>query len=74
MIASLLLLATIFLIQATGLLDHLGELVAYVQPAVNQQPEVLFHRAAFQPLLPKSVALHVVVVTQCHVKRVKGVW
>ena len=47
-----------------GLLGHLGTLLAHVQPAVDQHPKVLFHRAAFQPLLPKPVALHGVVVTQ----------
>ncbi|GAB0205786.1 hypothetical protein GRJ2_003044200 [Grus japonensis] len=49
---------------AAGLLGHLGTLLAHVQPAVNQHPQVLFRQAAFQPLCPKPVALHGVVVTQ----------
>ncbi|KAK4830776.1 hypothetical protein QYF61_013609 [Mycteria americana] len=49
---------------ALGFLGHLGTLLAHVQPAVNQHPWVLFHQAAFQPLFPKPVALHGVVVTQ----------
>ena len=49
---------------AVGLLGHLGTLLAHVQLAVNQHPWVLFHWAAFQPLFPKPVALHEVVVTQ----------
>ena len=34
------------------------------QPAVNQHPKILFRQAAFQPLFPKPVALHGVVVTE----------
>ncbi|KAK4821778.1 LOW QUALITY PROTEIN: hypothetical protein QYF61_000839 [Mycteria americana] len=49
---------------AIGFLGHLGTLLAYIQAAVNQHPQVLFCRAAFQPLFPKPVALHGVVVTQ----------
>ncbi|KAK4818104.1 hypothetical protein QYF61_005907 [Mycteria americana] len=49
---------------AIGLLGHLGTLPAHIQPAVNQRAQVLFHRAAFQPLFPKPVALHGVAVTQ----------
>ncbi|KAK4817894.1 hypothetical protein QYF61_002063 [Mycteria americana] len=49
---------------AVGLFGHLGRLLAHVQPAVDQHPQVLFRRAAFQPLFPKPVALHGVVVTQ----------
>ncbi|KAK4816402.1 hypothetical protein QYF61_016719 [Mycteria americana] len=49
---------------AVGFLGHLGTLRAHVQPAVNQHPQVLFRQAAFQPLFPKPVALHGVVVTQ----------
>ena len=49
---------------AVGLLGHLGTLLAHIQLAVNQHPQVLFGRAAFQPLLPKPVALHGVVVTR----------
>ncbi|KAK4816679.1 hypothetical protein QYF61_019915 [Mycteria americana] len=49
---------------AIGFLGHLGTLLAHIQPAVNQHPQVLFCLAAFQPLFPKPVALHGVVVTQ----------
>ena len=43
---------------AVGLLGHLGTLLAHLQLAVDQQPQVLFCQAAFQPLFPKPVALH----------------
>jgi len=49
---------------AVGLLGHLGTLLAHLQAAVDQNPQALFHQAAFQPLLPKPVALHGVVLTQ----------
>ncbi|KAK4827844.1 hypothetical protein QYF61_021981, partial [Mycteria americana] len=49
---------------AIGFLGHLGTLLAHIQPAVDQYPQVLFHRAAFQPLFPKTVALHGVAVAQ----------
>ncbi|KAK4819271.1 hypothetical protein QYF61_000482 [Mycteria americana] len=49
---------------AIGLLGHLGTLLAHIQPAVDQHTQVLFRLAAFQPLFPKPVALHGVVVTQ----------
>ncbi|KAK4820534.1 hypothetical protein QYF61_000205 [Mycteria americana] len=49
---------------AIGLLGHLGTLLAHIQLAVDQHPQVLFHRAAFQPLFPKPAALHGVVVAQ----------
>ncbi|KAK4810966.1 hypothetical protein QYF61_014438 [Mycteria americana] len=49
---------------AIGLLGHLGTLLAHIQLAVNQHPQVLFCQAAFQPLFPKPVALHGVVVAQ----------
>ncbi|KAK4818965.1 hypothetical protein QYF61_022632 [Mycteria americana] len=49
---------------AIGFLGHLGTLPAHIQPAVNQHPQVLFCRAAFQPLFPKPVALHGVAVAQ----------
>ncbi|KAK4818798.1 hypothetical protein QYF61_019519 [Mycteria americana] len=49
---------------AIGFLGHLGTLLAHSQVAINQHPQVLFCRAAFQPLFPKPVALHGVVVTQ----------
>ncbi|KAK4818185.1 hypothetical protein QYF61_007823 [Mycteria americana] len=48
---------------AIGFLGHLGTLLAHVQPAVNQHPQVLCW-AAFQPLFPKPVVLHGVVVAQ----------
>ncbi|KAK4819627.1 hypothetical protein QYF61_008847 [Mycteria americana] len=47
-----------------GFLGHLGTLLAHVQLAVNQHPQVLFCLAAFQPLFPKPVVLHGVVVAQ----------
>ncbi|KAK4829415.1 hypothetical protein QYF61_003979 [Mycteria americana] len=49
---------------AICLLGHLGTLLAHIQAAVDQHPQVLFHRAAFQPLFPKPVALHGVAVAQ----------
>ncbi|KAK4831253.1 hypothetical protein QYF61_016485 [Mycteria americana] len=51
-------------LDAIGFLGHLGTLLAHIQPAVNQHPQVLLCQAAFQPLFPKPVALHGVVVTQ----------
>jgi len=49
---------------AVGLLEHLGSLQAHVQLAVDPHPIILFRWAAFQPLIPNSVVLHGVVVTQ----------
>jgi len=49
---------------AIGLLGHLGTLLAHGQLAVDQHTQVLFRWATFQPLFPKPVALHGVVVTQ----------
>ncbi|KAK4829505.1 hypothetical protein QYF61_005144 [Mycteria americana] len=49
---------------AIGFLGHLGTLLAHIQAAVNQHPQVLFLLAAFQPLFPKPVALHGVAVAQ----------
>ncbi|KAK4829388.1 LOW QUALITY PROTEIN: hypothetical protein QYF61_003728 [Mycteria americana] len=49
---------------AISLLGPLGTLLAHIQPAIEQHPQVLFHQAAFQPLFPNPVALHGVVVTQ----------
>ncbi|KAK4821603.1 hypothetical protein QYF61_025180 [Mycteria americana] len=49
---------------AIGFLGHLGTLLAHIQVAVNQHPQVLLCWAAFQPLFPKPVALHGVVVAQ----------
>ncbi|KAK4811654.1 hypothetical protein QYF61_022747 [Mycteria americana] len=47
-----------------GFLGHLGTLLAHIQAAVNQHPQVLLCLAAFQPLFPKPVALHGVAVAQ----------
>ncbi|KAK4811009.1 hypothetical protein QYF61_015713 [Mycteria americana] len=49
---------------AIGFLGHLGTLLAHIQPAVNQHPQVLLSWAAFQPLFPKPIVLHGVVVAQ----------
>ncbi|KAK4812344.1 LOW QUALITY PROTEIN: hypothetical protein QYF61_017121 [Mycteria americana] len=49
---------------AIGFLGHLGTLLAHNQAAIDQYPQVLLCQAAFQPLFPKPVALHGVVVTQ----------
>ncbi|KAK4818444.1 hypothetical protein QYF61_013131 [Mycteria americana] len=49
---------------AIGFLGRLGTLLAHIQEAVNQHPQVLFCQAAFQPLFPKPVALHGVAVAQ----------
>ncbi|KAK4817206.1 hypothetical protein QYF61_003599 [Mycteria americana] len=47
---------------AIGFLGHLGTLLAHIQAAVDQHPQVLLCWAAFQPLFPKPVALHGVAV------------
>ena len=49
---------------AVGLLVHLGTLLMHFQLAMNHHPKFLFCQATFQPLLPKPVALHGIVVTQ----------
>ncbi|KAK4830585.1 hypothetical protein QYF61_011820 [Mycteria americana] len=49
---------------AIGLLGHLGTLLAHIQAALNQHPQVLLCLAAFQPLFPKPVVLHGVAVAQ----------
>ncbi|KAK4829527.1 hypothetical protein QYF61_005166, partial [Mycteria americana] len=49
---------------AIGFLGHLGTLLAHIQAAVNQHPQVLLCQAAFQPLFPKPAALHGVAVAQ----------
>ncbi|KAJ7413562.1 hypothetical protein BTVI_42994 [Pitangus sulphuratus] len=65
MITALILLATLLLIcQDTGPLGHLGTLLAHGQPVVDQHPQVLFCKATFQALCPKTVVLQKVVVTQ----------
>ncbi|PKU46747.1 hypothetical protein llap_2943 [Limosa lapponica baueri] len=47
-----------------GLLGHLGTLLAQIQQAVDQHPQVLSCQTALQPLFPKLIVLHGVVVTQ----------
>ncbi|KAK4815433.1 hypothetical protein QYF61_002648 [Mycteria americana] len=47
---------------AIGFLGHLGTLLAHIQAAVNQHPQVLLCQAAFQPLFPEPVELHGVAV------------
>ncbi|KAK4826516.1 hypothetical protein QYF61_010013 [Mycteria americana] len=49
---------------AIDFLGHLGTLLAHIQLAVYQYPQVLLCWAAFQPRFPKPVALHGAVVTQ----------
>ncbi|KAK4832711.1 hypothetical protein QYF61_025172 [Mycteria americana] len=49
---------------AIGFLGRLGTLLAHIQAAVNQHPQVLLCQAAFQPLFSKPVALHGVAVAQ----------
>ncbi|KAK4820926.1 hypothetical protein QYF61_008647 [Mycteria americana] len=49
---------------AIGFLGRLGTLLAHIQAAVNQHPQVLLCQAAFQPLFRKPVALHGVAVAQ----------
>ncbi|KAK4832282.1 hypothetical protein QYF61_021681 [Mycteria americana] len=49
---------------AIGFLGCLGTLLAHIQVAVNQHPQVLLCQAAFQPLFPKPVALRRVAVAQ----------
>ncbi|KAK4823556.1 LOW QUALITY PROTEIN: hypothetical protein QYF61_003300 [Mycteria americana] len=49
---------------AIGFLGHLGTLLAHIQVAIDQHTQVLLCLAAFQPLFPKPVALHGVVVAQ----------
>ncbi|KAK4827071.1 hypothetical protein QYF61_014145 [Mycteria americana] len=58
---------------AIGLLGHLGTLLAHIQVAVNQHPQVLLCWAAFQPLFPKPVAMHGVIVTQINTPTQLGV-
>ncbi|KAK4814467.1 hypothetical protein QYF61_018985 [Mycteria americana] len=57
---------------AVGLLVHLGTLLAHIQLAIDQHAQVLFCEAAFQPLFPKPVALHGVVVTQLAVSDISA--
>ena len=61
MITSLLLLATLFLMQARMPLALLGTLLAHVQPSINQHPRVPFLFTVIQTLIPKPITLHGVV-------------
>ncbi|PKU47025.1 hypothetical protein llap_2678 [Limosa lapponica baueri] len=49
---------------AIGHLGYLGTLLAHIQPAVDQDSQVLFCQAALQPLFPKPLLSCGVVVTQ----------
>ena len=49
---------------AVGLLGHPGTLLAYVQPSIDQYPQVHFLHTVFQPLCPKPVALPGAVVAK----------
>ncbi|KAK4828042.1 hypothetical protein QYF61_023080, partial [Mycteria americana] len=49
---------------AIGFLGRLGTLLAHIQLPIDQHPQVLFSWAACQPLFPKPVALHGVVLAQ----------
>lgn len=49
--------------EAVDLLDHLGTLLAYSQPAINQLSQILSFWAAFRPLFLKPVLLCAVVTT-----------
>jgi len=49
---------------AIGFLSHLGTLLAHLQPAVDQCPQMLLFCTAFQPLCSKPVALHGLAVTK----------
>lgn len=48
-----------------GLLGHLGTLLAHVHLAANKHPQNPFCLVDFQPLFPKPVLLHGVVVIIC---------
>ena len=63
MITSLLLLVTLFLIQARmpfGLLGHLGTLLARVQLSINQHPQVCFFHSLPVTLPQNGSAIHLV--------------
>ena len=64
MITSLLLLATLFLMQARMPLALLATLSAHVQPSINQHPQVPFLFTVMQPLSPKHIALRGVIVAK----------
>ena len=46
----------------TDPLGHLGTLSAHVQPSINQHPQVPFLFTVIQPLIPKPIVLHWVIV------------
>lgn len=45
---------------ATGPLGHLDILMVHVQLSIDQHSQILYHLMPFQLLCPKSLALHVV--------------
>ena len=49
---------------AIGPLGHLGTRSAHVQPSVNQHPQVPLFFTVIQPLCPKPIALHGVIVAK----------
>ena len=49
--------------QVALVLGHLGTLLMWVQPAVDQYTHVLFSWATFHPLFPKPMPLHEVIMT-----------
>jgi len=51
---------------AVGLFGHLGTLLAHVQPAVDQHPQVFFRQAAFQKFPDIAAQLEKLVVKVCH--------
>ena len=50
--------------QNASVLGYLSTLLSHVQLSTGQESQVIFHHAGFQPLYPKPVMLHVVVVTK----------
>ena len=66
---SLLLLATLFLIQARGhwLLGHQGTLLAHGQSAADQHPQVPFCLGTVQPHHPQPVMLLGVTVAKMQI-------
>uniref|UniRef100_A0A8C3KKA9 Uncharacterized protein n=1 Tax=Calidris pygmaea TaxID=425635 RepID=A0A8C3KKA9_9CHAR len=53
---------------------HLGTLMAHIQLAVDQHPQILFCQAALWPLVPKPVALRGLVVSQESERLGHGRW
>ncbi|KAK4818862.1 hypothetical protein QYF61_020081 [Mycteria americana] len=49
---------------AIGLLGQLDTLPDHIQLSINQHSQVIFRQAAFQPLFPRPVTLHELVVMQ----------